>query len=79
MIQTFDLKPTHQIFSYILFNLYEKGLTKKCVEFLKVMEDEFKFPPSELMLIKIYKSMIRKGRHDEAKEFATQRKIQIRS
>ncbi|CAI2164267.1 4843_t:CDS:1 [Funneliformis geosporum] len=72
MFHEFNLNPTHQIFSYILFNLYDKGLTKKAVEFLKVMEDEFKSPPSELMLVKIYKSMLRKKRYVEAKEFADQ-------
>ncbi|PKC16999.1 hypothetical protein RhiirA5_266368 [Rhizophagus irregularis] len=77
MTQEFDLEPTHQIFGYILFNLYEKGLTRKAVEFLKVMQDEFEFPPSKLMLIKIYMSMLRKNRHDDAKEFAAQWKIPI--
>jgi pentatricopeptide repeat protein len=77
MIQEFDLEPTHQIFSYILFNLYEKGLTRKAVEFLKVMQDEFDFPPSKLMLVKIYMSMLRKNRHDDAKEFAARWKIPI--
>ncbi|CAG8448190.1 9696_t:CDS:1 [Funneliformis caledonium] len=72
MIHEFNLNPTHQIFSYILFNLCEKGLTKKAVEFLNVMKVEFKSPPSELMLVKIYKSMLRKKRYVEAKEFAVQ-------
>ncbi|GBC00175.1 hypothetical protein RclHR1_03780004 [Rhizophagus clarus] len=78
MIQEFNLKPTHQIFSYILFNLYEKGLTRKAVEFLKVMQDEFRFSPTKLMLIKIYMSMLRKNRHDDAKELAAQWKIPIK-